>query len=185
MDSSELEKSITHMIREYECVPRKILYQRFCSEDNEQLNRKRKRKLSSCLRRLVRESYINYRLNEDVYCLPTSDGKVSKRLIKSLWILNQFSDINEEYAGTKGVLIFFMLKDDDSLYEIIHLSSKDYRITAAAINGQIDSDHIPKRIVLVDGDDEADRIPKQILKEINCITMCTVAADGSIESYDF
>ena len=71
------------------------------------------------------------------------------------------------------------LDDESGLAALLegraHLSALDFEDALA--------DH--EDAFLVDGDDEADRIPKQILKEINCIAMCTVAADGSIESYDF
>lgn len=70
------------------------------------------------------------------------------------------------------------------LYEIVRLSSKTYRIAVAAINQDTDKKNMPKRIVIVDNENEANRIGNNILKELNCVALCTVSDDGEIISYE-
>ena len=43
---------------------------------------------------------------------------------------------------------------------------------------------MPKRIVIVDNEDEANQIGNNILKELNCIALCTVSDSGEIISYE-
>ena len=70
------------------------------------------------------------------------------------------------------------------LYEIVHISSKTFRIEVAAINQNIDRKNMPKRIVIVDNEDEANQIGNNILKELNCVALCTVSDNGEIISYE-
>lgn len=70
------------------------------------------------------------------------------------------------------------------LYEIVRLSSTTYRIAVAAINQDTDKKNMPKRIVIVDNENEANRIGNNILKELNCVALCTVSDDGEIISYE-
>lgn len=184
MDKTEIEDTVLHLIREYECVPRLVFFQLFKGE-NENANQKKRKFLRRCLGRLTRERYIDYKLKQDVYCIPTFDGKVSELLVKALWIMIQFDNVRENYAGSHGILIVFTRDNDNSLYEIVHLSSKTYRMTVEAINRDTEAGNMPKRIVIVDDDEEADRISDNTLKEVNCIALCSVSDDGSIESYDF
>ena len=46
------------------------------------------------------------------------------------------------------------------------------------------TENMPKCIVIVDNEDEANRIGNNILKEINCVALCTVSNDGNISSYE-
>ena len=59
-----------------------------------------------------------------------------------------------------------------------------YRIAVAAINQNTDKKNMPKRIVIVENEDEAKLIGNGVLREINCAALCTVSDDGVIESYD-
>ena len=59
-----------------------------------------------------------------------------------------------------------------------------YRIAVAAINQNTDKKNMPKRIVIVENEDEAKLIGNGTLREINCVALCTVSNDGVIESYD-
>ena len=70
------------------------------------------------------------------------------------------------------------------LYEIVHISSKTFRIEVTAINQNIDRKNMPKRIVIVDNEDEANQIGNNILKELNCVALCTVSNSGEIISYE-
>ena len=172
------EQEIINIIRQYEYVPKDLLKKLLCrndSKDEDYLERK--------LRYLVGIRCIEYLKNEDAYCVPVFSGKVDKNRLKALWLLTQFENISEHYAGSNFILIVFM--SEKNLYEIVHLSSTTYRIAVAAINQNTDKKNMPKRIVIVDNEDEANRIGNTILNEINCIALCTVGAQGEVESYDF
>ena len=81
------------------------------------------------------------------------------------------------------VLIVFMTSENE-LYEIVHLSSKTYRIVLAAVNKNLEKKNMPKRIVIVDNESEANNISNEVLQEINCVSLCTADNDGHIESYE-
>ena len=134
------------------------------------------------LRYLVGIRCIEYLKNEDAYCVHVFGGKVNKERLKALWLLTQFEKISEHYAGSNFVLIVFM--SGKELYEIVHLSSTTYRIAVAAINQNTDKKNMPKRIVIVDNEDEANQIGNNILKELNSIALCTVSDNGEIISYE-
>ena len=172
------EQEIINIIRQYEYVPKDLLKKLLCrndSKDEDYLERK--------LRYLVGIRCIEYLKNEDAYCVPVFSGKVDKNRLKALWLLTQFENVSEHYAGSNFILIIFM--SGKELYEIVHLSSTTYRIAVAAINQNTDKKNMPKRIVIVDNEDEANRVGNNILKEINCVALCTVSDDGEINSYEF
>ena len=171
------EQEIINIIRQYEYIPKKLLKKLLCrndSKDEDYLERK--------LRYLAGIRCIEYLKNEDAYCVPVFSGKVNKELLKALLLLTQFENVSEHYAGSNFILIVFMSGKD--LYEIVHISSKTYRIEVAAINQNIDRKNMPKRIVIVDNEDEANQIGNNILKELNCIALCTVSDNGEIISYE-
>ena len=171
------EQEIINIIRQYEYIPKDLLKKLLCrngSKDEDYLERK--------LRYLVGIRCIEYLKNEDAYCVPVFSGKVDKNRLKALWLLTQFEDVSEHYAGSNFILIVFVSGKD--LYEIVHISSKTYRIEVAAINQNIDRKNMPKRIVIVDNEDEANQIGNNILKELNCIALCTVSDNGEIISYE-
>ncbi len=123
-----------------------------------------------------------YLITRNAYCVPLFSEEINRDLIKALWILTEF-DVKEHYAGESLVLIIFMTSQNQ-LYEIVHLSSKTYRIVMTAINRNVDKRDMPKRIAIVDSDEEADKIPDEVLHEINCASLCRVDNDGNIESYE-
>ena len=171
------EQEIINIIRQYEYVPKDLLKKLLCRnyiKDEDFLERK--------LRYLVGIRCIEYLKNEDAYCVHVFGGKVNKERLKALWLLTQFEKISEHYAGSNFVLIVFM--SGKELYEIVHLFSKTYRIEVTAINQNTEKKNMPKRIVIVDNEDEANRIGNNILKEINCVALCTVSNDGNISSYE-
>ena len=171
------EQEIINIIRQYEYIPKDLLKKLLCrndSKDEDYLERK--------LRYLAGIRCIEYLKNEDAYCVPVFSGKVNKDRLKALWLLTQFEDVSDHYAGNNFVLIVFVSEKD--LYEIVHISLKTYRIEVAAINQNTDRKHIPKRIVIVDNEDEANRIGNNILKELNCVALCTVSDNGEIVSYE-
>lgn len=109
-------------------------------------------------------------------------GKINRDRLKALWVLTQFEGVTRHYAGKDFIQVVFIAKG--TLYEIVSLSSKTYRIAVAAINQNTDKKNMPKRIVIVENEDEANLIGNSVLQEINCVALCTVSNDGVIESYD-
>jgi hypothetical protein len=171
------EQEIINIIRQYEYIPKDLLKKLLCRndcKDEDYLERK--------LRYLAGIRCIEYLKNEDAYCVPVFSGKVNKDRLKALWLLTQFEDVSDHYAGSNFVLIVFVSGKD--LYEIVHISSNTYRIEVAAINQNIDRKNMPKRIVIVDNEDEANQIGNNILKELNCAALCTVSDNGEIISYE-
>ena len=177
------EQEIINVIRQYEYVPKEILERLFCSSPYDYVNKKNIRYLERKLKQLVQNRCIDYQTDGDAYCVPVFSGKINHELLKALWVLTQFDNVTRHFAGTDFVNIIFTA-DDNALYEIISLSSKTYRMVTAAINRNTDKKNMPKRIVMVDSEDEANCIGNSILKEINCVALCTVCIDGKIESYD-
>ena len=171
------EQEIINIIRQYEYIPKDLLKKLLCrndSKDEDYLERK--------LRYLAGIRCIEYLKNEDAYCVPVFSGKVNKDRLKALWLLTQFEDVSDHYAGNNFVLIVFVSGKD--LYEIVHVSSKTYRIEVTAINQNTDRKNMRKRIVIVDNEDEANQIGNNILKELNSIALCTVSDNGEIISYE-
>ena len=171
------EQEIINIIRQYEYIPKDLLKKLLCrndSKDEDYLERK--------LRYLAGIRCIEYLKNEDAYCVPVFSGKVNKDRLKALWLLTQFEDVSDHYAGNNFVLIVFVSEKD--LYEIVHVSSKTYRIEVTAINQNTDRKNMRKRIVIVDNEDEANQIGNNILKELNSIALCTVSDNGEIISYE-
>ena len=128
------------------------------------------------------DKYISYRAEDDAYCVPLFSGKINRDRLKALWVLTQFEDVTRHYAGKDFIQVVFIAKG--TLYEIVVLSSKNYRIAVTAINQNTDKKNMPKRIVIVENEDEANLIGNSVLREINCVALCTVSNDGVIESYD-
>ena len=172
-----IEQEIINIIGQYEYIPKKLLKKLLCRNDS-----KNEDYLERRLRYLSEIRCIEYLNNEDAYCVPVFSGKVNKDRLKALWLLTQFKDVSEHYAGNNFVLIVFVSGKD--LYEIVHISSKTFRIEVTAINQNIDRKNMPKRIVIVDNEDEANQIGNNILKELNCVALCTVSDSGEIISYE-
>ena len=170
------EQNIVDLIRQYEYVPKVIIEKLLCADEKNISYLERK------LRYLSENRCIEYLKNEDAYCVPVFSGKVNKDRLKALWLLTQFKDVSEHYAENNFVLIVFV--SGKELYEIVHISSKTFRIEVTAINQNIDRKNMPKRIVIVDNEDEANHIGNNILKELNCIALCTVSDSGEIISYE-
>ena len=176
------EQEIIDTIRQYQCIPKKLLFKLFCNGCYDYVNDKNAKHLQRVLTRLVNEKTIEYNGDRDAYSVPLFSEEINRDLIKALWVLTEF-DVKEHYAGENLVLIIFMTRQGE-LYEIVHLSSKTYRIVMTAINRNVEKRDMPKRIVIVDNDDEADKISDEILQKINCVSLCTVDNDGHIESYE-
>ena len=176
------EEDIIDVVRQYEYVPRALMEQLFCVSQYDYVNDKIIRYLDRRLKQLVLDKYIAYRENEDAYCVPLFSGKINYDRIKALWVLTQFDDITQHYVGRDFIQVVFVSKG--TLYEVVVLSSKTYRIAVTAINQNTDKKNMPKRIVIVENEEEANLIGNSILREINCIALCTVSRDGKIESYD-
>ena len=176
------EQDIIDTIRQYKYIPKKLLFKLFCNGCYDYVNDKNAKYLQRTLKRLTGEKKIEYHSDRNAYCVPLFSEEINRDLIKALWILTEF-DVKEHYAGESLVLIIFMTSQNQ-LYEIVHLSSKTYRIVMTAINRNVDKRDMPKRIAIVDSDEEADKIPDEVLHEINCASLCRVDNDGNIESYE-
>ena len=186
------EQDIIDTIRQYKYIPEKLLFKLFCNGCYDYVNDKNAKYLQRTLKRLTgekkieyhsdREKKIEYHSDRNAYCVPLFSEEINRDLIKALWILTEF-DVKEHYAGESLVLIIFMTSQNQ-LYEIVHLSSKTYRIVMTAINRNVDKRDMPKRIAIVDSDEEADKISDEVLHEINCVSLCRVDNDGNIESYE-
>ena len=175
------EQDIIDTIRQYKYIPEKLLFKLFCNGCYDYVNDKNSKYLQCTLKRLTGEKKIEYNSDRNAYCVPLFSEEINCDLIKALWILTEF-DVKEHYAGESLVLIIFMTSQNQ-LYEIVHLSSKTYRIVMTAINSNVDKRDMPKRIAIVDSDEEADKISDEVLHEINCVSLCRVDNDGNIESY--
>ena len=192
------EQDIIDTIRQYKYIPEKLLFKLFCNGCYDYVNDKNAKYLQRTLKRLTGdknakylqrtlkrltgEKKIEYNSDRNAYCVPLFSEEINRDLIKALWILTEF-DVKEHYAGESLVLIIFMTSQNQ-LYEIVHLSSKTYRIVMTAINRNVDKRDMPKRIAIVDSDEEADKISDEVLHEINCVSLCRVDNDGNIESYE-
>ena len=176
------EQDIIDTIRQYKYIPEKLLFKLFCNVCYDYVNDKNAKYLQRTLKRLTGEKKIEYHSDRNAYCVPLFSEEINRDLIKALWILTEF-DVKEHYAGESLVLIIFMTSQNQ-LYEIVHLSSKTYRIVMTAINRNVDKKDMPKRIAIVDNDEEADKISDEVLHEINCVSLCRVDNDGNIESYE-
>ena len=176
------EEEILEIIRQYEYVPKAIMERLFCNSQYDYVNEKIRKYLDRRLKQLVLDKYISFRSEDDAYCVPLFSGKINRDRLKALWVLTQFEGVTRHYAGKDFIQVFFIAKG--TLYEIVSLSSKTYRIAVAAINQNTDKKNMPRRIVIVENEDEANLIGNGILREINCVALCTVSNDGVIESYD-
>ena len=181
-DTEMTEQDIIDTIRQYKYIPEKLLFKLFCNGCYDYVNDKNAKYLQRTLKRLTGEKKIEYHSDRNAYCVPLFSEEINRDLIKALWILTEF-DVKEHYAGESLVLIIFMTSQNQ-LYEIVHLSSKTYRIVMTAINRNVDKRDMPKRIAIVDSDEEADKISDEVLHEINCVSLCRVDNDGNIESYE-
>ena len=181
-DTEMTEQDIIDTIRQYKYIPEKLLFKLFCNGCYDYVNDKNAKYLQRTLKRLTGEKKIEYHSDRNAYCVPLFSEEINRDLIKALWILTEF-DVKEHYAGESLVLIIFMTSQNQ-LYEIVHLSSKTYRIVMTAINRNVDKKDMPKRIAIVDNDEEADKISDEVLHEINCVSLCRVDNDGNIESYE-
>ena len=157
------EQDIIDTIRQYKYIPEKLLFKLFCNGCYDYVNDKDAKYLQRTLKRLTGEKKIEYNSDRNAYCVPLFSEEINRDLIKALWILTEF---------------------DVKVYEIVHLSSKTYRIVMTAINRNVDKRDMPKRIAIVDSDEEADKISDETLHEINCVSLCRVDNDGNIESYE-
>ena len=173
------EQDIIDTIRQYKYIPEKLLFKLFCNGCYDYVNDKNAKYLQRTLKRLTGEKKIEYHSDRNAYCVPLFSEEINRDLIKALWILTEF-DVKEHYAGESLVLIIFMTSQNQ-LYEIVHLSSKTYRIVMTAINRNVDKRDMPKRIAIVDNDEEADKISDEVLHEINCVSLCRVDNDGNME----
>ena len=176
------EEEILEIIRQYEYVPKAIMERLFCNSQYDYVNEKIRKYLDRRLKQLVLDKYISFRSEDDAYCVPLFSGKINRERIKALWVMTQFDGITKHYSGKDFIQIVFAAKG--TLYEIVSLSSKTYRIAVAAINQNTEKKNMPKRIVIVENEDEANLIGNSVLQEINCVALCTVSNDGVIESYD-
>lgn len=165
-------------IRKYKCVPREVLFSLLCN------NKKQDKKfVCRSLRRLKKDGLIEYSNEQSAYYI-SPYNQIDNNMIKALYVLTQFSDVSENFPSTNMVLISFLKNGE--LYEIVHIDTKTYRVSIAALNSNIDDDNKPKRIVIVDSDDEANGITDETLEQINCVALCSVdEKTGEIESYDF
>ena len=176
------EEEILEIIRQYEYVPRAIMERLFCDSQYDYVNDTIRKYLNRRLKQLAMDKYISYRTEDDAYCVPLFSGKINRDRLKALWVLTQFEGVTRHYTGKDFIQVVFIAKG--TLYEIVVLSSKNYRIAVAAINQNTDKKNMPKRIVIVENEDEANLIGNGVLREINCVALCTVSNDGVIESYD-
>lgn len=170
---------VLELIRKYKCIPKKLLPKliQSCNKsvDNSFLRRS--------LTRLKKGGFVEYDIKQSAYYI-SPYNQIDNNMIKALYVLTQFSDVSENYPSTNMVLISFIKNGE--LYEIVHIDTKTYRVSIAALNSNIDDDNKPKRIVIVDGDDEANGITDETLEQINCVALCSVdEKTGEIESYDF
>ena len=176
------EEELIEIIRQYEYVPRIIMERLFCTSQYDYVNNTIIKYLNRRLKQLAVDKYISYRAEDDAYCVPLFSGKINRDRLKALWVLTQFEGVTRHYAGKDFIQVVFIAKG--TLYEIVSLSSKTYRIAVTAINQNTDKKNMPKRIVIVENEDEANLIGNSVLQEINCVALCTVSNDGVIESYD-
>ena len=176
------EEEILEIIRQYEYVPRAIMERLFCGSQYDYVNDTIRKYLNRRLKQLAMDKYISYRAEDDAYCVPLFSGKINRNRIKALLVLTQFEGVTRHYTGKDFIQVVFIAKG--TLYEIVVLSSKNYRIAVAAINQNTDKKNMPRRIVIVENEDEANLIGNGVLRGINCAALCTVSDDGVIESYD-
>ena len=166
------------LIRKYKCVPREVLFALLCN------NKKQDKKfVCRSLRRLKKDGLIEYSNEQSAYYIPPYN-KIEKNMIKALYVLAESSNVTDNFPSTNMVLISFVRNNE--LYEIIHIDTKTYRISLSALSQNIDDNNKPKRIVIVDDDEEANNISDDVLKQLNCVVLCSVnAKTGEIESYNF
>lgn len=177
MDNNSREDEILDIIQQYEYVPREVLKKLFVKHQSDAAYFKR------AMKRLVKNRIISYIEDKDAYCTPLSSEKINENRVKALWVLAQFTNVTQHYyVGKDFIEIVFVA--DNNIYEVVTLSSRTYRVAIAAINRNTTKLYMPKRIAIVDDEDEANKISDDVLAEINCIALCTVSKSGEIESYD-
>ena len=171
------ESDILDLIQQFEYVPRGIIEKLLCR------NQKDVSYLNRLLRRLIYEKTITIHDNGKAYSVPLFNGQVNDDRMKALWILTQFKNVDMYFAGKDFIQIVFI--SNNSLYEIITLNPSTYRIVVQAVNKNTDPKNMPKRIVIVNSEEEANMISNDTLTELNCVALCTVDMNGNIESFDF
>ena len=174
-----LDDEIVRVIAEYEYVPYQLL------QDILRCSRTRIRDLKhirSRLKYLTANGYIEHIKDKDAYCITGSFAKEDKHRLKALTVLSQFGNVTYHSVGTGFVDVVFM--SDNELYEIVNISSSNYRVAEMSLSRNIDKRHIPKRILIAETENDADELPDSVLKELNCVALCTVDDNGSISSYD-
>ena len=173
------ELDIIDLLQQFGYVPRRIIEKLLCKnqKDLAYLNRE--------LKRLVYEKTIIAHETDTgkAYSVPLFNGQTHNDRIKALWILTQFKDVDQYFSGKDFIQIVFI--SHNTLYEIITLNPSTYRIVVQAVNQNTEPKNMPKRIVIVNSEEEANMISNDILSELNCIALCTVDMDGNIESFDF
>ena len=170
---------VLELIRKYKCVPKRLLTKLVQTCDKSVNNSFLRRSLA----RLQKGGFVEYDIKQSAYYIPPYN-QIDNNMIKALYVLTQFSNVSENYPSTNMVLISFVRNGE--LYEIVHLDTKTYRISVAALSANIDDNNKPKRIVIVDDDEEANGITDETLRQINCVALCAVdEKTGEIESYDF
>ena len=174
------DSQIYDFIREYEIVPRKLIVKFFradCKEKN--------KRLTSIIRHLKKNKVIDYDPQKQICRLPAaSERDYSEKLIKALYLLAQFPDIDEHYRGNNGIEIFFLRKGD--LCEIITLDRETYPLTLNLVNRHCDENNMPKRFVIAQTAADAQALPADILHKLNAAALVTVDPQtGEVLNYTF
>ena len=119
-EDKKREAEIKNYIREFRWVPMALLQHLFCNKTSDKKYNNDKRFLKRVLNYLITDKVIAYDKYRDAYynkALSPDEQKPDQELLKALWIMGQYNDIDTYYAGPGFIKIVFVR--NNTMYDIV------------------------------------------------------------------